>query len=1064
MERRRRAGGPRPHAAARTKRAGLVYAVIALSVACVLTNLRLAAPPAEQPGGGQPAGGAGEGERPPRPADGGGGSPARAPPAFHAAPPGVLGRGLRPGAAPPAPGATVAVRGLAPFFAAGGGRAFKVGLAVADAPRVPTNYTVLLDIARRDLVDVLVLISPAGAPGEEKRSLCAACGGSRTRCICLPWKAARHAREEGASHAASLHDGLSRLGEEGADVLLGYSSVVTPPGGALLQGFVANWTNAVLASQRVVGLTWTRRNGAAAAVVSAGNAFEWDSAERLSVRSKHAGAAPSHPKVDRELTESVMVSPLAFGLSKADFAAMHSPSLFEEPLDLDGIECNLQSWLVVGDAWAVTASFLLDTAPGLIRAGLQSLKNAHADIAELLEKIRAHGKFETSCSRADAEADRVVRRVEDIQREGREAVASCQRSNCGVLAPMARLEAVSGPLKAELRERFAVYKGWAAAAAASVVPLGIEAGWMALLNLSAALGKTFATSRTAITCCLHNTTDALDLLPLGLHLRQADTARGKRFGDSDIRDKQVKPALSPDELMASYVVAGFDRYYVTTAASVLVPRTPVWFEEFEKRAQQRHPRFTASNATVVWDAWCCQCCGFSNEWAHYLPSLEQRLRVRSVPGLECHCAGLSDDVAASLDRIHIPDLSLHSVPPGDAYIWVAHTPPVSFAASFSKSTTSSGRQPDYLIGRSMYEFSGVPQSWVELCNQDDVDELWVPSDAVKEAFESSGVDGSKLFVIPEALDTDFYDPAAASRVPLPSQDWSAYSHRAVVDSGENAFVFLSIFKWESRKGWDVLLRAYFGEFSAEDPVSLVICTWLWYAGDPSTWGSTRDPLIFKEFVESVAGDMRVELTSLPHVVVITERLTEDEMRSVYASANAFVLPTRGEGWGLPIIQAMAMRLPTITTGWGGATAFLTQENSFLINYRLVPVPAEAAKQYELHDAGLLWAEPDEDHLRRLMLYVFTHQVEAAKVARRARQDVVDNFGEEVVAETMASRLAVVERIVAERKQDGYKHQEMKVGRIEPVAAQQEVVSSPKQRVRHADSIQTQAHVDAMQRG
>jgi hypothetical protein len=45
-------------------------------------------------------------------------------------------------------------------------------------------------------------------------------------------------------------------------------------------------------------------------------------------------------------------------------------------------------------------------------------------------------------------------------------------------------------------------------------------------------------------------------------------------------------------------------------------------------------------------------------------------------------------------------------------------------------------------------------------------------------------------------------------------------------------VFLSIFKWEHRKGWDVLLRAFLTEFNAREPVDLVILTHPYDGADP----------------------------------------------------------------------------------------------------------------------------------------------------------------------------------------------------------------------------------------
>lgn len=39
----------------------------------------------------------------------------------------------------------------------------------------------------------------------------------------------------------------------------------------------------------------------------------------------------------------------------------------------------------------------------------------------------------------------------------------------------------------------------------------------------------------------------------------------------------------------------------------------------------------------------------------------------------------------------------------------------------------------------------------------------------------------------------------------------------------------------------------------------------------------------------------------------------------YKAGDAFVLPTRGEGWGRPHVEAMSMGLPVISTNWSGIT-------------------------------------------------------------------------------------------------------------------------------------------------
>lgn len=85
----------------------------------------------------------------------------------------------------------------------------------------------------------------------------------------------------------------------------------------------------------------------------------------------------------------------------------------------------------------------------------------------------------------------------------------------------------------------------------------------------------------------------------------------------------------------------------------------------------------------------------------------------------------------------------------------------------------------------------------------------------------------------------------------------------------------------------------------------------------------------------VQGARRAEL---PRVELVQgEDMPRAALRNLYAAADAFVLPTRGEGWGLPIAEAMAMALPVIATNWSGPTALLSADNSFALSpARMLP--------------------------------------------------------------------------------------------------------------------------------
>jgi glycosyltransferase involved in cell wall biosynthesis len=92
--------------------------------------------------------------------------------------------------------------------------------------------------------------------------------------------------------------------------------------------------------------------------------------------------------------------------------------------------------------------------------------------------------------------------------------------------------------------------------------------------------------------------------------------------------------------------------------------------------------------------------------------------------------------------------------------------------------------------------------------------VWVPTQFHATVFAAGGVEKSKLVVVPEAVDTRFFTPDAE---PL--------SYPVVTGfEGEQLYVFLSIFKWEERKGWKFLLEAFLREFRKEDKVVLWILT------------------------------------------------------------------------------------------------------------------------------------------------------------------------------------------------------------------------------------------------
>jgi hypothetical protein len=186
-----------------------------------------------------------------------------------------------------------------------------------------------------------------------------------------------------------------------------------------------------------------------------------------------------------------------------------------------------------------------------------------------------------------------------------------------------------------------------------------------------------------------------------------------------------------------------------------------------------------------------------------------------------------------------------------------------------------------------------------------------------------------------------------------------------------------------------LLRAFNDEFDAAEPVVLV-CRVL-----------NRDGAV------DVAHDVeRMNLNKYGGRVVISlnEVIPYHQAGALYRSADCFVLSTRGEGWGMPILEAMACGLPVIATDWSAQRDFMNHGNAYPINVERL-IPAEAKCPYY---KGFSWAHPSYEHLRAMMRHVFESPDEARAKGLRAAEEVRGKWTWDHSAAKIIERLKAIE--------------------------------------------------------
>jgi glycosyltransferase involved in cell wall biosynthesis len=240
--------------------------------------------------------------------------------------------------------------------------------------------------------------------------------------------------------------------------------------------------------------------------------------------------------------------------------------------------------------------------------------------------------------------------------------------------------------------------------------------------------------------------------------------------------------------------------------------------------------------------------------------------------------------------------------------------------------------------------------WIEACNK--MDMIIVPSNHTANCFKKTGDITKPLVVVPEAFCDEIgmqVEKSTIESLPEFSTNFNFLIFGQI--TGDNPL--------NDRKNIFYTIKWICEAFSEDPDVGIVVKTNI---GRNTNIDKKRT----KEMLRSVVKECRKG--PFPKIHLLHGDISEKEIAALYkhTQVKALVTLTRGEGYGLPILEAAASGLPVIATGWSGHTDFLQQGKYINISYALKSIHSSRIDN-KIFMQNSKWAEANEDDFKKKII-------------------------------------------------------------------------------------------------
>jgi glycosyltransferase involved in cell wall biosynthesis len=264
--------------------------------------------------------------------------------------------------------------------------------------------------------------------------------------------------------------------------------------------------------------------------------------------------------------------------------------------------------------------------------------------------------------------------------------------------------------------------------------------------------------------------------------------------------------------------------------------------------------------------------------------------------------------------------------------------------------------------------TSVPDDWIDAIEENNIDFIWVYTNHGKDLMRKAGVT-KPVEVIRCGVDENLFNEHV---IPIDLMNIKDSYTKQTVDINEDTFVFLFVGHAQERKNFKSMFKAYLTEFTVDDNVVFVIKS---YDG-----GEVHKTIL--ELVDFVSSVLDKPEEKLPKYLYIYEDTDPNVLPTYFAAADVMVQCSRAEGFGKPIVEGMALGIPSISVLWSGPKDFCTEKNSFPVPFTLVKSSYHVqSKRMESY-----WADTKIEDIRKVMRFCFENPEEVKKRGQEALQD------------------------------------------------------------------------------